>query len=77
MLEDSYERGGGVQEVVIAHPGTSLFMFRVLWCVENKYYESPAFSCLRSATTPRNSFCIKIQYMCLQMTQNAVKIFHL
>jgi len=30
MLEDSYERGGGVQEVVIAHLGTSLFMFRAL-----------------------------------------------
>jgi hypothetical protein len=72
MLEDSYEIGGGVLEVVIAHLGTSLFMFSVLWFVENKYYESPVFSCLRSATISRSSFCIKIQYMCLQMTQNAV-----
>jgi len=78
MLEDSYEREGGVQEVVLAHLRISLFVFRVLWCVESKYHESPAFPRLRlSATILRKSFYLTTQYMCLPMTQNAVKIFHI
>ena len=30
MLEDSYERGGGVQKVVLAQLRTSLCMFKAL-----------------------------------------------